>query len=246
MTWQNNNNMMEFCKYSDVIFDAFSLHTKRKEIVERKHEIIDKTIEFYNTSAESVLFVGFNPAILNSRINEIYVTEISDRVFNWLKEQGIPVRQFTADRKVDIVVAFDEYLTFAESEEVQRQNINALCKFANNLIITTVKDYKNQDFKDREYSQPAIIKSNNRVTAFTEIHDWDQKDKNHWTTAVYQLSGEEATNKGIYNRRTLFFKQLAKFTMDAGASNFLVHKNLMYKSLIKKNYEHVISVHFEQ
>jgi len=59
------------------------------------------------------------------------------------------------------------------------------------------------------------------------------------------LSGMTSACRGIYNRRTLFFKQLAKFTMDAGASNFLVHKNLMYKSLIKKNYEHVISIHFE-
>ena len=237
--------MAQFIDYSDVIFDAFCLHTKRKEIVERKHEIIDKIIEFYNTSAESILFVGFNPAILNSRVNEIYVTEVSDRVFDWLVNQGIAVKQFTADKKVDIVVAFDEYLTFADSENLQRQRINSLCKFANNLVITTVKDYKNQDFKDREYSQPAIIKTN-KLTAFTEIHDWDQRDKNQWTTSVYQLSGELATNEGIYNRRTLFFKQLAKFTMDAGASNFLVHKNLMYKSLIKKNYEHVISVHFEQ
>jgi len=43
----------------------------------------------------------------------------------------------------------------------------------------------------------------------------------------------------------MFFKQLAKFSIDAGAVNFLVHKNLMYKSLIKKNYEHVVSIQFE-
>ena len=43
----------------------------------------------------------------------------------------------------------------------------------------------------------------------------------------------------------MFFKQLAKFVYDAGAANFTVHKNLMYKSLIKKNYEHVISVQFD-
>jgi hypothetical protein len=113
------------------------------------------------------------------------------------------------------------------------------------LIITTIKDYKNQEFKDREYSQPAIIKSNSTVTAFTEIHDWDQKDKNSFTTALYKLNGADANCCSIYNRRTLFFKQLAKFSMDAGADNFLVHKNLMYKSLIKKNYEHVISINFD-
>jgi hypothetical protein len=241
--------MTEFSKYGDVIFDAFRLHTKKKEIVERKQDIIDKIVEFYNTSVESVLFVGFSPAILSCchKNKEIYIAEVSDNVIQWLESEGISVKTFdSAENKTfDLVIAFDEYLTFAASDDAQRAAIASLCKYSGNLIITTVKDYKNQDFKDREYSQPAIIRSDDQTTAFTEIHDWDQKDKNIWTTALYQLSGEDAQCRGIYNRRTLFFKQLAKLSMDVGATNFLVHKNLMYKSLIKKNYEHVISISFE-
>lgn len=240
--------MSQFVNYSDVIFDAFCLHNKRKEIIDRKQDIIDKILEFYNQSADSVLFVGFNPAILNFRAQEIFVAEVSDSVYAWLKEQNDNIIQYDATnaRKFDLIVAFDEYLTFAENEVEQKALIDNLCKFANKLVITTVKDYKNQEFKDREYSQPAIIKSNNTLTAFTEIHDWDQRDKNNFTTNLYQLAGALAKHRLEYNRRTLYFKQLAKFTMDAGASNFLVHKNLMYKSLIKKNYEHVISISFEQ
>lgn len=220
--------MTEFCKYSDVIFDAFCLHSKRREIIDRKHEIIDKIIEFYNSGVDSVLFVGFNPAILSFKAKEIYVTEISDTVFNWILEQNVNVKRLdvTAPKKFDLVVAFDEYLTFADSESEQKLQIDTLCKFSSGMIITTIKDYKNQDFKDREYSQPAMIKSNGKLTAFTEIHEWDQQDKNIWQTALYQLSGMTSACRGIYNRRTLFFKQLAKFTMDAGASNFLVHKIL--------------------
>ncbi len=239
--------MTQFSKYSDVIFDAFCLHTKRKEIIDRKHEIIDKIIEYYNSGVDSILFVGFNPAILSIRVKEIYVTEVSERVVDWIKSQGVNVIVYNTNepRKFDYVVAFDEYLTFASTEEAQRTAIEQLCNLSNGAVITTVKDYKNQDFKDREYSQPAIIKANNQVTAFTEIHDWSMQDKNAWQTGLYQLSGVESACKGIYNRRTLFFKQLAKFSADAGSTNFLVHKNLMYKSLIKKNYEHVISIHFE-
>lgn len=239
--------MTQFEKYSDVIFDAFCLHNKRKEIIDRKHEIIEKIFEFYNASADSVLFVGFNPAILSVRVKEIYVTEVSNEVFACLQNENKDIKLLDASspRKFDAVIAFDEYLTFANSEEEQQNSINAICKLANNLVITTVKDYKNQEFKDREYSQPAIIKSNNKLTAFTEIHDWGQKDKNIFTTSLYQLSGIDSSCRAVSNRRTLFFKQLAKFCMDSGASNFLVHKNLMYKSLIKKNYEHVISIHFE-
>lgn len=236
--------MSQFINYSDVIFNAFSLHTKRKEIIDRKCEIIDKIFEFYNVGCESILFLGFNPAILSIKAKEIYIAEVSDEVFDWLRGQGVSVHRYIQPRKFDIIVAFDEYLTFADSEDHQKNKIDSLCKLAKSLVITTIKDYKNQEFKDREYSQPAIIKSNNTITAFTEIHDWDQKDKNSFTTALYQLNGMNSKCCAIYNKRTLFFKQLAKFTIDAGASDFFVHKNLMYKSLIKKNYEHVISINF--
>ena len=33
--------MSQFVNYSDVIFDAFCLHTKRKEIIDRKIRITD-------------------------------------------------------------------------------------------------------------------------------------------------------------------------------------------------------------
>lgn len=238
--------MVNYKNYSDVIFDAFLLHTKRKEIIDRKQDILTKVSEHYNLGTGSVLFVGFNPAILNSDGSEIFVTEVSDRVYAWLKEQNASIQYYeNDDRTFDTIVACDEYLTFAETEDQQKQMIVGLCRLTKGLLITTVKDYKNQEFKDKEYSQPAIIKSNKQVTAFTEIHDWDYADKNAWTTSVYELAGANTKFHGAYNRRALYFKQLAKFSLDTGADTFLVHKNLMYKSLIKKNYEHVISVYFE-
>jgi hypothetical protein len=239
--------MNQFNLYNDIVFDAFNLHTKQKEIIERKQEIIEKILEFYNYSCSSILFIGFNPAILNWKAKEIVVAEASDKVKTYLTSRDIKFSEFdpTVNRKYDVIVALDEYLTFSDSDVGQKNKIDSLCRYAENVIVTTVKDYKNQDFKEREYSQPAIIRNNNVLTAFTEIHDWDVKDKNAWQTAVYQLSGMESQCKGIFARRSLFFKQLAKFSMDNGATDFLVHKNLMYKSLIKKNYEHVISICFE-
>lgn len=239
--------MSQFINYSDIIFDAFCLHTKQDEIVNRKMDIIEKIFDFYNAANSSVLFVGFNPAILATQSEEIFVTEVSDRVSTWLIEKNPNIKLFdpAEPRKFDAVIAFDEYLTFAKSEAEQYMNIESLCKISKGLVITTVKDYKNQEFKDREYSQPAIIKNGDSWTAYTEIHDWDLRDKNSFTTSIYNLKCDTSNHQGIFNRRSLYFKQLAKFALDSGASDFLVHKNLMYKSLLKKNYEHVISVHFE-
>lgn len=236
--------MSQFSQYTEIVFDAFCLHSKNQEIIDRKQDIINKISEFYNICPESYLFIGFNPAILSVNAKEIFVTEVSDKVFNWLKSQRPGVQFVNQLTKYDCVVAVDEFFTFANSDQEQKDAITNICKLANRLIITTVKDYKNQDFKDREYSQPAIIKSNG-FTAFTEIHQWNNNDKNCFQTMTYELSGNSAACRAITNRKTMYFKQMAKFCMDSGAADFVVHKNLMYKSLIKKNYEHVISVHFE-
>jgi len=237
--------MQHFIDYSDVIFDAFCLHNKRKELIERKKEIIDQVTDYYNLQPTSFLFVGFNPAILATTAKEIYVAEVSDRVLAWLHDQGVNAIYLTEPKQFDLVIAFDEYLTFTDSEEDQKHAIADFCKMCKGVAITTVKDYKNQDFKDREYSQPAIIKANGMVTAFTEIHNWSMIEKNAWETIVYQLNGINSLCRGQFTRRALFFKQLAKFSIDSGGKNFLIHKNIMYKSIIKKNYEHVISIQFQ-
>lgn len=236
--------MNQFAVYSDSIFNAFCLHTKSKEITDRKEDIINRVSDHYKSQPESILFVGFNPAILTIKVKEVYVTEVSQQVFEWLQAQRPAIQKLTTQRKFDYVIAFDEYLTFAESDQQQLDMIKKLCSYASKLLITTVKDYKNQDYKDREYSQPAIIRHDSKLTAYTEIHDWNTTEKTQWHSHLYKLQGSLVEHAGEFARRSLFFKQLAKFSIDAGARNFLVHKNVMYKSIIKKNYEHVISICF--
>lgn len=236
--------MSKFSDYSDAVFDAFCLHGRQQEIVDRKEEIIRRVGEHHDLSADSILFVGFSPAILACTAAEIYVAEVSSRVLSWLQLRRPEIKLYDQPRQFDFVVAFDEYLTFAESEEAQRKLIEQFCRHATKLAITTVKDYKNQDFKEREYSQPAIIRHDGDLTAYTEIHNWHMTEKNRFESCLYSLNGMQSQCRGKFNRRALFFKQLAKFSLDAGAANFLIHKNVMYKSIIKKNYEHVISIAF--
>ena len=114
-------------------------------------------------------------------------------------------------------------------------------------MISTIRDYKNQDFKDCEFSQPIMVRNSGENRLYLECHDWDLRDRTLWTSTVYEIAdtGNTLAVYGRFQRRTMVFKQLAKFSMDAGAVNFLVHKNLMYKSLIRKNYEHVVSIQFE-
>lgn len=242
---------MGFDSYTDCLLRAFILHSKQSEILKRKKDILDEIAIFHNYSPTSVLYLGFNPVILVDKTKEIYISEVSDDVINYLKSAGvkftfIPKETINPSKhKFDCVIALDEYFTFADSDNNQKDKIIDVARLATEYLITTCRDYKNQEFKDREFSVPALIKTNNIDNLFFEYHNFSSQDKNSWLTNVYQISNNVLQHSGPFARKALYFKQLAKFSHDAGAVGFNVHKNLMYKSLIKKNYEHVISIRFD-
>ena len=175
------------------------------------------------------------------------VAEASDKVIDWLKTQGCDCELVdvinVVPKSSSIVVATDEYFTFAETDQEQRLLVDQLSQVARNLIVTTLRDYKNQDYKDREFSQPLVISGDTENVIYLEYYKYDFQDKNSSTSTTYAISDKLETY-GPFARRNMYFKQLAKFSMDAGAETFYVHKNLMYKSLIKKNYEHIITIKF--
>ena len=244
---------MTFETYTDAILSALQFNPKLQEVVARKQEILDGVYRVENLDPTSVLFVGFNPAILSCKARTIAVTEISEKARDFLSEYNVnftyinPEDLVNYSKKFQVVVAMEEYFTFADSDIDQQNKIAKICNLATAFVISTVRDYKNQDFKEREFSQPALVRNGTDTRSIVESHDWDLKDRTHWITRVYEIAepNSNMVSYGPFERRTMFFKQLAKFSMDAGAVNFLVHKNLMYKSLIKKNYEHVVSIQFE-
>ena len=238
--------MNSFETYSSIIIKAFLLHAKQQEVIERKNEIVSKISDSYNEDFKKILFVGFNPAIFALKNRDLYCIQIDKMGLDFLQQNKIKIKPLTAIKeKFDLVFAADEFFTFAETEDQQRDLIKSFCNITQSCLVTTLKDYKNIDFRAREYSEPAILRNNNKIDSFTEIHNWNLDDRYSFETYTYYLGQNNAEHLGTFPRRTLFFKQLAKITSDVGASNFLVHKNLMYKSLIKKNYEHVISIDFK-
>jgi hypothetical protein len=244
---------MTFTNYTNAVLSALMFNSKQSEAIARKQDILDGVYLTENLEPTTVLFVGFNPAILSCRAKTIAVTEISDAALTWLRGQRRDVVYIDPNelenyrKRFECVIAMDEYFTFADSDQAQQKKIATICSLATAFVISTVRDYKNQDFKDREFSTPAIVRGTSLSQTYLESHDWDPRDRTRWTSRIYEITepGSKMTAYGPFERRTMFFKQLAKFSMDAGAVNFLVHKNLMYKSLIKKNYEHVVSIQFE-
>lgn len=241
---------MSFASYTEVSLNALEFNPRSNDVIEKKKEIISATAQYHGSKPTSVLFYGFSPMMLGLTYTQISVTYINDRIKNYLNTSGIKYTYINetelAQHKKEFswVVAGDEYFTFADTEDKQRNNLELAASLAKTAVITTLRDYKNQDFKDREFSQPLAIYNQKTSKLFLEYHNYAHDDKNSWTTTVHELTGNTADVYGPFARRSMFFKQMAKFSIDAGANNFYVHKNLMYKSLIRKNYEHVISISF--
>lgn len=245
---------MNFANYTDAVLSALLFNAKQDEVLARKQEILDGVYATENLHPTDVLFVGFSPMILTCRAANIAVTEISDNAIKFLRDRGvkftaIPSKNLnTYTKQFQAVIAVDEYFTFANNDADQQQKISQICKLATNFVVSTLRDYKNQDYKEREFSQPIMIRNGQSSKLFLENHNWDLQDRTLWNTNVYEIetNKNQMTHYGSFARRTMFFKQLAKFSIDAGAVNFMVHKNLMYKGLIKKNYEHVVSIQFDE
>lgn len=239
-----------FAKYTEMSVSAFDFNPRNQEVIERKQEIVKSIADHYGAQPSNILFYGFSPLMLASTCKDISVTSITPDIKKFLDTTGIKYTYIADDdlgqykKKFSWVIASDEYYTFARTEQDQLDKIKLTANLARDLIITTLRDYKNQDYRDREFSQPLAVHANSDTKLFLEYHNYDFTDKNSWNTTVYEMHGTDATMAGPFARRSMFFKQMAKFSIDAGAKNFFVHKNLMYKSLIKKNYEHVISISF--
>jgi hypothetical protein len=241
---------MNFREYSNISLRAFVFSTKQQEVIDRKHDILSAVYAHHAISPASILFMGFNPAIFACKSPKITVADINSEAQQLLTNAGIKFDVvnsedlFNYKKNFDVVVAVEEYFTFAESDEDQKTKFDMICNLARKLVITTLRDYKNQEFKDREFSLPAVIKNDQSTRFYIEHHDYDTHDRNMWIRSIYEITGNEMVPFTGFCCRHMFFKQCAKFGFDAGAKDFLVHKNLMYKSLLKKNYEHVISIKF--
>lgn len=242
--------MSVFTKVGDANLLAFKNNTRASEVVAKKQEILNGLATFHNLTPTSVLCVGFSSFLFAKFNCEIAVTSLSDEAQEFLRTKGIKFRYIPEVELIDyrkkfqVVIAVDEYFTYANSDQAQRDLVSQICGLATDYVITTLRDYKNQDYKDREFSMPSLVRNNSESMIFLESHAWDPRDRAQWSSNVYAINqtADQMQSFGPFNRHTMYFKQLAKFSHDAGAESFLVHKNLMYKGLIKKNYEHVITI----
>jgi hypothetical protein len=123
---------MSFERYTDCLLRAFLSHPKPADLVKRKQEILTGVAGYHNYVPSSVLYVGFNPAILAETADQIAVTCISKEAVDYLNSNGVSFNYIPETdlskygKKFDSVVALDEFFTFAASEQIQRDRVTTI------------------------------------------------------------------------------------------------------------------------
>lgn len=237
---------MNFEDYSECVLAAYQAHQRTQDLVDKKTALLEEIAQHHNRQLGQTLFLGFSPWLMSQK-QQFAIAEVTEPVTEFLDQTGIKYRLVDLDtvtERFDTIVAADEYFTFASDEQVQRERVSALAAISQGLLVTTLRDYKNVSQRDREFSTPACVRNSREFRLFLEFHDQDLANKTAWNTRVYEFNDTVCKLYGPFGRKAMFFKQLAKFCYDAGATEFAIHKNIMYKSLVRKNYEHVISAVF--
>ena len=235
----------QYISYTNANFTAFVEFQRTAELIARKKAILDQLLAEKNLNPISYLFVGFNPWIFGIDRGKSITLVVHDAAqrewFSTNRKDIVLCDSIPVDTKYNAVIATDEIMSFILDDRDQQQLCRDLISVCSGIVITTMRDYKNMDPRDREFSYPIAIKTNNNDTVvYLEHHQ--QHNSFQWTCFLYKLSQQQSSLMDSYDRRAVYFRQMAKFFTDAGGKDFYMHKNLWYKNLIKKNFEHLISI----
>ena len=208
---------------------------------EAKIQVLEKIISSLDVKPEKILFAGFNPLVLG--LESAYSCQVladPELADIWGSNSLFTLDLDQLDTDADICFALDEYFTYADDEIQQRQMLADINNVFHGYLVTTLQDYKNaaphrkSGVENMGFDQDLIM---------LEHYQIDRSNRQNWQSRVMMITDfQELQVVGPMQRRTMYFKQLAKYTSDLGGQDYQVQKNLLYKGYYKKYYEHIISV----
>jgi hypothetical protein len=216
--------------------------TRWLEQAQAKFDIIQRLFASLDAQPQTILLTHFNPLVL--LLEQHYDCTV-------VAEQGVKYAYQSSSNfidsindvkgKVDITLALDEYFTYCDSENAQRDLIAEIKNCTDGYLITSLQDYKNTAPHKRNHVDAAVHSD----VIFLEQNIVDKNNRQNWQTHIYFIENHhDLTVLGPTERRTMYFKQLAKYSSDLEGSNYVIQKNMLYRGFFKKNYEHIITVKF--
>ena len=218
-------------------------NTRWIEQAQAKVDIFEKLFDSLQTKhVETIVLPSFNPIIL--LLEQYYkctVVASQSVKYSWQSSSYFVDSINDITEPVDIVLALDEYLTYASSEQDQRDALAKLKNITGGTLITTLQDYKNAAPHKRNAVDS--VTSNDHIVVEQNI--LDKINRQNWQTHIYFIENQrDFTVLDAENRRTMYFKQLAKYSSDLNGTGFTVQKNLLYRGFYKRSYEHIITLTF--
>ena len=243
-----------FAEYTNLSLNILKFIDDPRQIIDTKLALFNEVLNGHALEYDSVLFIGFSPWCFSKKFKKIFITCLTDAAAEYLDENDVEYTRLSytdiinGEEAFECVVALDEFTTFVATEAEQRALVELISECTDKLLITTLRDYKNADFKQKEFSSPEPLVCCGEHTAkiITEYHNYNfsPADRYAWKCKVYELTGDEMIYHGGFMRRAMFFKQLANFTSEVGAKHFGVYKTSMYQSLSRRDNEYIIGIEF--
>ena len=159
-----------------------------------------------------------------------------------LEQNGISVDYNSNEKKYDTILALDEFFTYSDNEDHQKQIIENSLEFLKpgGILLTSIRDYRNNPVHKRNLGDSSYVNINNTHYVIVEINCPDPTNPQSWSQTNFVIKDDDAaTAYELGNRRTLYFKQLAKYCNDAGCKQFGVLKEHFWKSPWKRSMEHI-------
>ncbi len=169
---------------------------------------------------------------------------------NWatlfLKEQGLSVtliHEHKANKKYDTILALDETLCRYSSESTQKQGIVNLLSLLddNGIMLISLRDYRNGNFHRRPLGDTVVNEIDGEQYVTVEVNEHNPRDKQSWSQKMYSIRNNQVFDViNCGDRRTLYFKQLAKYSNDFNNTNFGVFKDLYWRGTWRRTPEHLL------
>jgi len=216
--------------------------TRWLEQAQAKYDIIQRLFSGLRIQPRTILFTHFNPLVLLMEQNYDCIV-VSDQSVKYAFQSS---STFVDDilqiqSPVDVTIALDEYFTYAETENDQRNLLTDIKNVTRGYLITSLQDYKNNAPHKRNHVESGVYGD----TIVVEQNQTDKNNRQNWQSHIYFIeNNRDLTIVGPVNRRTMYFKQLAKYSSDLNGTDYVIQKSLLYRGFFKRNYEHIITMRF--
>lgn len=187
-----------------------------------------------------ILFLAYSP-VLNELSQKFSIHVICDSSFQSLIPNCIIYENLDdVQRQFECVLAPDEWFTFYATEDLQKEALSKVRDRVSNLLITTLQDYKNGS--PQKITAQFLVDSSNLTIVQKNV--LNPKDSQQWRQWLYVLESK-LQQFGPTVRRTLYFKQFARYCQDLGCLDFSVDKTTMWTGNFGRTHEHWIIARFK-